>query len=231
MPPDVLTPCLRNLANEFVHPGIASTAIAAGLTSIVQICRRQPLAMEPDLLADLVEYRKSKDKGVIGASRALLGLLREVNPTILKNRDLGRKADMDRQKARQANKVVRYGNVRGKVSSIAGLDLLEKAISTKKQDTQDGADENEDQLEGWEVALTNDGDSDSSGSGGRFDFSSDGGSDLDVSDSSDNDSDANEDGTEGCQDIVMATPNEPNYDDFIADAINQASSGQDTALP
>ncbi|PLW23220.1 hypothetical protein PCANC_01571 [Puccinia coronata f. sp. avenae] len=207
-PPDVLTPCLRKLANEFVHPGVASTVIAAGLNSIAQICRRQPLAMEPDLLADLVEYRKSKDKGVIAASRALLGLFREVNPTILKNRDLGKKAAMDKQKARQGasvselipgltNKVARYGEVRGEVSSIAGLDLLEQAISTEKQGAQDGADENEDELEGWEVASTDDGDSDSNGSGGWIDVSSDGGSDLDVSDSSDDDSDENEDGTEG----------------------------------
>ncbi|PLW04994.1 hypothetical protein PCANC_28362 [Puccinia coronata f. sp. avenae] len=34
-----------------------------------------------------------------------------------------------------------------------------------------------------------------------------------------------------CQDIVMGTPNAPNYDDFIADAINQASPDQDTVLP
>jgi hypothetical protein len=115
---------------------------------------------------------------------------------------------MDKQKARQGasvselipgltNKVARYGEVRGEVSSIAGLDLLEQAISTEKQGAQDGADENEDELEGWEVASTDDGDSDSNGSGGWIDVSSDGGSDLDVSDSSDDDSDENEDGTEG----------------------------------
>jgi len=203
-PPDVLTPCLRKLANEFVHPGVASTVIAAGLNSIAQICRRQPLAMEPDLLADLVEYRKSKDKGVIAASRALLGLFREVNPTLLKNRDLGKKAAMDKQKARQgapvselipglSNKVARYGEIRGEVSSIAGLDLLEQAISTEKQDGQAGVDDDEDDVEGWEVASSDDSDSDSNGSGGWIDVSSDGGSDLDVSDSSDEDSDDEDD--------------------------------------
>ncbi|KAA1108237.1 Severe Depolymerization of Actin [Puccinia graminis f. sp. tritici] len=199
-PPDVLTPCLRKLANEFVHPGVASTVIAAGLNSIAQICRRQPLAMEPDLLADLIEYRKSKDKGVIAASRGLLGLFREVNPTILKSRDLGKKAAMEKQKARSdappselvpglSHKVVRYGEIRGQVSSIAGLDLLESAISSENRDRQDGDEEEGDELEGWEVASSDGDDSDSDRSGGWIDVSSDGASDLDVSDSSDEDTD------------------------------------------
>ncbi|KAA1083574.1 Severe Depolymerization of Actin [Puccinia graminis f. sp. tritici] len=199
-PPDVLTPCLRKLANEFVHPGVASTVIAAGLNSIAQICRRQPLAMEPDLLADLIEYRKSKDKGVIAASRGLLGLFREVNPTILKSRDLGKKAAMEKQKARSdappselvpglGHKVARYGEIRGQVSSIAGLDLLENAISSENRDRQDGDEEEGDELEGWEVASSDGDDSDSDRSGGWIDVSSDGASDLDVSDSSDEDTD------------------------------------------
>ncbi|KAI9613396.1 hypothetical protein H4Q26_009998 [Puccinia striiformis f. sp. tritici PST-130] len=203
-PPDVLTPCLRKLANEFVHPGVASTVIAAGLNSIAQICRRQPLAMEPDLLADLVEYRKSKDKGVIAASRGLLGLFREVNPTILKNRDLGKKAAMDKQKARQdgapselvpgmANsKLARYGEIRGEISSIAGLDLLEQAISTENVDGTLNEND-EDDVEGWEVASSDGEDSDRSG--GWIDVSSEGGDDLDVSDS-DSSSDEDEDGAQ-----------------------------------
>ncbi|POV98837.1 hypothetical protein PSTT_14156 [Puccinia striiformis] len=203
-PPDVLTPCLRKLANEFVHPGVASTVIAAGLNSIAQICRRQPLAMEPDLLADLVEYRKSKDKGVIAASRGLLGLFREVNPTILKNRDLGKKAAMEKQKARQdgapsefvpgmaSNKLARYGEIRGEISSIAGLDLLEQAISTENVDGTLNEND-EDDVEGWEVASSDGEDSDRSG--GWIDVSSEGGDDLDVSDS-DSSSDEDEDGTQ-----------------------------------
>jgi hypothetical protein len=43
--------------------------------------------MEEDLLGDLIEYRKNRDKGVIVASRSLLQLYREVNPGMLKKRD------------------------------------------------------------------------------------------------------------------------------------------------
>ncbi|KAI9458158.1 hypothetical protein BJY52DRAFT_1186957 [Lactarius psammicola] len=46
-PPDALTPAIRKLAHEFV-----------------EMYRRQPWAMEEDLLGDLIAYWKSKDRGV-----------------------------------------------------------------------------------------------------------------------------------------------------------------------
>jgi protein SDA1 len=86
-PPDVLTPVIRKLAQEFVHPGVGSEVVAAGLNAIREVCRRQPWCMEEDLLSDLIDYRKSKDKGVVTASRGLLQLFREVNPGLLKKRE------------------------------------------------------------------------------------------------------------------------------------------------
>jgi protein SDA1 len=86
-PPDVITPVIRKIAQEFVHPGVASEVIAAGLNSIREISRRQPWAMEEDLLGDLVEYKKSKDKAITAAARGLLKLYRELNPNMLKRRE------------------------------------------------------------------------------------------------------------------------------------------------
>lgn len=86
-PPDAITPIIRKIAQEFVHPGVASEVIAAGINSIREVCRRQPWAMEEDLLGDLVEYKKSKDKAVTSAARGLLKLYREVNPNMLKRRE------------------------------------------------------------------------------------------------------------------------------------------------
>jgi len=86
-PPDALTPVIQKLAHEFVHPGVASEVIAAGINAIREVCRRQPWAMEEDLLGDLIEYKKSKDKAVVAASRGLLQLYREVNPGMLKRRE------------------------------------------------------------------------------------------------------------------------------------------------
>lgn len=86
-PPDVLTPVIRKIAHEFVHPGVGSEVVAAGLNSIREICVRQPWAMEEDLLSDLVEYKKSKDKGVIAGARGLLHLYRQEAPSMLKRRE------------------------------------------------------------------------------------------------------------------------------------------------
>ena len=86
-PSDALIPDIRKIAQEFVHPGVASEVIAAGINSIREVCRRQPWAMEEDLLGDLVEYRKSRDKAVTAAARGILKLYREVNPGMLKRRE------------------------------------------------------------------------------------------------------------------------------------------------
>lgn len=86
-PPDALVPVIRKIANEFVNPGVGSEVVAAGLNAIREVCRRQPWAMEEDLLGDLVEYRKSRDKAVTAAARGLLQLYREVNPSMLKKRE------------------------------------------------------------------------------------------------------------------------------------------------
>ena len=86
-PPDTLDPVIRKIAQEFIHPGVGSEVIVAGLNTIREICRRQPWAMNEDLLGDLVSYRKSRDKTVTAAARGLLQLFREVNPGILKRRE------------------------------------------------------------------------------------------------------------------------------------------------
>ena len=115
-PPSVLVTPVRKLASEFVHPGVDAAVHAAGLNAIREVCRRQIWVMaeggdedtldfiadakDPDdslptpgrremrdLLEDLVEYKKSKDKGVMVAARGLLGLYREEMPELLRRRE------------------------------------------------------------------------------------------------------------------------------------------------
>ena len=57
------------------------------LNAIREMCARCPLAMEEDLLHDLAEYKKAKDKSVIMAARSLIQLYREVNPALLHRKD------------------------------------------------------------------------------------------------------------------------------------------------
>ena len=117
-PPDALIPAIRKLAHEFVHPGVGSEVVAAGLNAIREICRRQPLAMEDDLLGDLVAYRKSRDKGVMVAARGLLQLYREVNPGMLKRRERGKSASMGMFKGDQPTP---FGYVERPAVDIEGL--------------------------------------------------------------------------------------------------------------
>ncbi|GAA5994288.1 SDA1 family protein [Rhodotorula paludigena] len=202
---DPLYPVLRKLANEFVHSGVAAEVNAAGLNAITEICRRQPLAMSADLLQDLVEYRKSKDKGVMVAARGLLQLYREVNPTLLKRRDVGKAVSIALQEekrggaealaegAEQRKLGYKFGEDRETVQGIQGLDLFakhlaEQAAQKGEGEAAEGDEDDEAGWDGWE-AESNSSDDDSDSSGGWINVDSEGESDLEISDSDDDDED------------------------------------------
>ncbi|KAI0747789.1 actin cytoskeleton organization and cell cycle progression protein [Daedaleopsis nitida] len=182
-PPDAITPVIRKIAHEFVHPGVGSEVIAAGINSIREVCRRQPWAMEEDLLGDLIEYRKSRDKAVTAAARGLLQLFREVNPSMLKRRERGKDASMGIAKGSQP---LPFGHSAEAAVDIEGLVLLEDHL--KKLREEDGiasGDEEDDEAawEGWDVET----DSSDESSDGWVDVDSDGEEDLEISDSEDED--------------------------------------------
>ncbi|BGP23962.1 SDA1 domain protein [Rhodotorula toruloides] len=199
---DPLYPVLRKIANEFVHSGVAAEVNAAGLNAITEICRRQPLAMSPDLLQDLVEYRKSKDKGVMVAARGLLAFYREVDPSMLKRRDWGIKATKDaieeKRGAGEASAVegaaekkrrLKFGEDRETVHGIEGLDLFAQHLANQAEQNGAEAVEDEDDEAGWEGwDVEDDSDADSDSSGGWIEVSSEG-EDLEISDSDDDDED------------------------------------------
>ncbi|KAG8851979.1 Severe Depolymerization of Actin [Tulasnella sp. 330] len=187
-PPDVLTPVIRKVAHEFVTPGVAAEVVSAGLNSIREVSRRQPWCMEEDLLGDLIEYRKSKDKGVVTAARSLLALFREVNPAILKKRERGKFATMDLAGGKVAGT---YGQSEKPAITVEGLQLLEDHFEQLRTEMGDvggngvGEDEEEDEdaedagWEGWDV------ESDSSDDGAGWISVSSEDEDLVISDSDD----------------------------------------------
>ncbi|KAL1730059.1 SDA1-domain-containing protein [Schizophyllum commune] len=183
-PPDALLPVVRKIADEFVHPGVASEVIAAGLNSIREVCRRQPWAMEEDLLGDLVEYRKSRDKAVTAAARGVLQLYREVNPSMLQRRERGKTAAMGLAEGSQP---LPFGHTADAAVDIEGLALLEDHLQ-KLRDEENGDVNTEDAdakaWEQWEVASDSDSDSDSDSSG-WINVDSDNDEDIVVSDSED----------------------------------------------
>ncbi|KAJ7273409.1 SDA1-domain-containing protein [Mycena rebaudengoi] len=183
-PPDAVTPVIRKLAHEFVHPGVASEVIAAGLNAIREVCRRQPWSMEEDLLGDLVEYRKSRDKAVTSGARGLLQLYREVNPGMLKRRERGKDASMGLASGTQP---LAFGHSADAAVDIEGLSLLEDHLQ-KLRDEENvvlGEDEdNEAAWEGWDVESDSSSDSDSED---WINVDDDDDKDLHISDSEDED--------------------------------------------
>ncbi|KAJ7184110.1 SDA1-domain-containing protein [Mycena filopes] len=179
-PPDAVTPVIRKLAHEFVHPGVASEVIAAGLNAIREVCRRQPWSMEEDLLGDLVEYRKSRDKAVTSAARGLLQLFREVNPGLLKRRERGKDASMGMASGTQP---LAFGHSADAAVDIEGLALLEDHLQKLRDEENVVMNEDDEAAwDGWDV------DSDSSGSEseGWIDVDDDA-DNLHISDSEDED--------------------------------------------
>ncbi|KAG1804242.1 SDA1-domain-containing protein [Suillus subaureus] len=183
-PPDALTPVVQKLAAEFVHPGVGSEVIAAGINSIREVCRRQPWAMEEDLLGDLVEYRRSRDKAVTAAARGLLQLYREVNPGMLKRRERGKDASISMSKGGQP---LPFGHSADAAVDIEGLMLLEDHLQKLREGEMSDADNNgeDDEAaawEGWDVETDSDSESESEG---WIDVDSEGDDNVEVSDSED----------------------------------------------
>ena len=190
----MIQPLVRKLSDAFVHPGVGVEVVAAGINTIREMCRRQPLVMEEeaDLLEDLVAYRKSKDKGVVAAARSLLALYRDVNPNLLQKRERGKAATMAAIAGEPVgNGAVQFGVDRDQVQGIVGLDLLAKQLQEEEEAAD--SDEEQDPNAGWEEWELESESSDAD-SGGWIDVSSDGEA-LDFSDS-DDDGEGKKDGEE-----------------------------------
>ena len=90
VPPDALEPLLRQLVNQFVHDRARPEVVAVGINAVREICLRCPLVMTPELLQDLAQYKRARDKPVATAARALIALFRELAPGMLEKKDRGK---------------------------------------------------------------------------------------------------------------------------------------------
>lgn len=164
VPPESVEPLIQKIANEFVSEAAAGEVAAAGLNAIREICFRQPLAMSDTLLQDLVQYRKSKDKGVMMAAKGLLSLYREVGAEMLRKKDRGKDATIGLKTGEVRQ--MRFGEE--ETGGIEGLELLEKWKEEQKKlkQEQNGDEEKKEgeedgwNSEDWEAASV---DSDDSG--------------------------------------------------------------------
>lgn len=90
LPPDVLEPVLKTLANNFITERNSSDVMAIGLNAVREICARCPLAMNEDLLRDLAQYKNYKERSVMMAAKSLIHLFRRTRPDLLHKKDRGR---------------------------------------------------------------------------------------------------------------------------------------------
>ena len=77
--------------------GSVFQVMTVGLKTVRELCVRCPRVMDEDLLSDLVLYKKEKDKHVKNAAKALVGLFRELKPSMLVKKERGRAADLGKE--------------------------------------------------------------------------------------------------------------------------------------
>ena len=134
VPPEVLQPCIRTLANHFVNDRSSPEVTAVGLNAIREICARAPLVMDSELLWDLVGYKKDKNKGVMMASRSLIALFRDINPLLLMRKERGKFAAEFDETTLEYGSGGSFDRVR---TDIVGAELL-SAINTTVDDSEGG---------------------------------------------------------------------------------------------
>ncbi|OMH78779.1 Protein SDA1-like protein [Zancudomyces culisetae] len=122
-PAEVIQPQIRTIADNFVSDHCAPEVISAGLNAIRAVASRQPLVLDSDLLSDLIEYRKHRDKGVVSAARSLLQLYREKNPELLHKRERGKEISEGFKRQKTNSSLYDQNNVAEGVDGIELLDL------------------------------------------------------------------------------------------------------------
>lgn len=93
VPTDELEPVVKAITYNFVTDRSSSEAITVGLNAIREICARNADVMNEDLLQDLAQYQKYKNKNVSSAAKSLIHLYRIKNPNMLSRKDRGRPMD------------------------------------------------------------------------------------------------------------------------------------------
>ncbi|XP_039754202.1 protein SDA1 homolog [Pararge aegeria] len=121
VPPEVIEPVMKAIANNFITERNSTDVMAVGLNAVREICARCPLAIDEDLLRDLVQYKMYKEKSVMMAARSLIQLYRQSMPTLLHKRDRGRPSE-----ASIELKTKKYGEVDTKDYVPGSEVLLEK---------------------------------------------------------------------------------------------------------
>ncbi|KYQ89192.1 SDA1 domain-containing protein [Tieghemostelium lacteum] len=135
--PDVLKPIISTIAKYFVNDGCNPEVIAIGLNTIRAIASRCPLSMDKVLLADLIQYKDKKEKGVKMASTSLLHFFRENYPSLLPKKERGKKKTDIQPLEFGAQKIH---------TAIDGVELLYDEELNRELDQHENADDDDDEF-------------------------------------------------------------------------------------
>lgn len=163
VPPNELEPLLKAITDNFVTEKNSTEAITVGLNSIRELCARNPLVMNEDLLQDLVQYQKYKNKNVSIAAKSLVMLFRMKNPELLNRKDRGKPT-----MASAEIKAPQYGQSNA-VPYLAGAEALDESTTSNRsslkrtysmtslgEDDMDIDDDDDDDEQGWEECSLSD---------------------------------------------------------------------------
>lgn len=144
VPPDVLEPVLKTIANNFITERNSAEVMAVGLNTVREICIRSPLAISQDLLQDLVQYKTHKVKTVMMAAQSLIRLFQKLHPDLLQKKFKGRPTELTKELD-----PLQYGGLHSK-DYIPGAEVLDPKVDSGHGNQAGSGNENEDDSDGWE---------------------------------------------------------------------------------
>ena len=148
IPADELLPVTRTVADAFVIDRRPADVICIGINTICGIINRVPHILEEkqmqNLVGDLVQFKKNRDKGIVIAARGMINTIRAHYPELLKARDRGR----DHVKGA---KPLSYGASNVKKGDINVDESFDSSDDNESDDEDkfDPALVNPEALEGW----------------------------------------------------------------------------------
>ncbi|XP_071847511.1 protein SDA1 homolog [Apostichopus japonicus] len=140
VPPEIIQNLLKTIVNNFVTERNSNEVMAIGLNAVREVCSRCPLAMTGDLLGDLAQYKKYRNKAVVASARSLIQLYRSKNPDLLHKKDRGKPTE-----STVDIKVRKYGEVDAE-DFVKGAEVLPEANDGDV--TEKGGEKNDE----WETA-------------------------------------------------------------------------------
>ncbi|CAG4980005.1 unnamed protein product [Colias eurytheme] len=144
VPPEVIEPVMRAIANNFITERNSTDVMAVGLNAVREICTRCPLAITEDLLQDLVQYKTYKEKSVMMAARSLIQLYRQSMPKMLHKKDRGRPSEASVElKTKKYGEIDIKDYVPGSEVLLESEEIVDKKKSGKK--TKNAIDDSEEE--------------------------------------------------------------------------------------